>query len=113
MKMSHDNLSMAPLSGTPYRVFAPTIDSRARTSVFALVNFLEQFLGIEPELRIHVGTAQKVQGAARRRNIFPEQLSLGQGKQVREVLRLELDGTLQVLLGGGRVLLLDQLENPD
>src|SRR5438132_7893770 len=116
MKMSNENLSMPAISGTPYRVFPPTIptiDSRARTSVFALINFLEEFLGMEPELRIHVGTAQKVQGAARRRDIFLEQLRLGERKQVGEVLRFELDSALQMLFGRGRVLLLNQIEDAD
>src|SRR5207245_9684904 len=104
MKMSHDNLSMPAISGTPYRVFPPTIptiDSRARTSVFALINFLEEFLGMEPELRIHVGTAQKGQGAARRRNIFPEQLRLGGGQQVKEGVRVAPRGVVRVLAGLG------------
>ena len=81
--------------------------------MFALTNFLEEFLGVAPELRIHVRSAQEVQSAARRRDILPEQLRLGERKEVREILGFKLDGTLQVLLGRGRVLLLDQLENPD
>src|SRR5260221_14216108 len=113
MKMSHDNLSMAVTSGPPYRVFTPRIDLRVRTSVFALINFLEQFLGMEPELRIHVRSVQEVQGAARRRDIFPEQLRLGERKQVGKVFRFELDRALQMLFGRCRVLLLDQLEDAD
>jgi len=35
---------------------------------------------MEPSCEFTVGRAQKVQGAARRRNIFPEQLRLGPGK---------------------------------
>ncbi len=111
--MSHDKLSMAAISSPPYRVFTPKINLRARTSVFALVNFLEQLLGMKAELRIHVGTAQKLQGTARCRNIFPEQLRLGERKEVRKVLRFELDRALQMLFGRCRVLLLDQLEDAD
>src|SRR5437016_5381585 len=107
-------ISVWPQFPGPHIGSYPTMSSAARARLLALViNFLQEFLGVEPELRIHVGTAQKVQGAARRRDIFLEQLRLGERKQVGEVLRFELDSALQMLFGRCRVLLLDQLEDAD